>query len=227
MPLSVFGDMKDVSPFFESGAVGISRPGAIRFSNKILSPGAYINNRKLPSRPREWDEVMTKVMKRAEDLYGFDAIASVASGGVLHGGVLAWKMTIPHFIVKKEEKKTHGFGGLIDGDAPMLKGRDVLLVEDMSSTFKSSLRAIGILEAAGAKVAHVLLLNTWGFPEFHENVGKHSVHAICTGEMIVDYAAQSGMIDKSHERILRHWLKNPRDQEWSKDGWKLPEQASG
>jgi orotate phosphoribosyltransferase len=219
--------MKDVRPFFESGAVGISRPDAIRFRQGMLSPGAYINNRKLPSHPREWDEVMSKVMKRAEDLYGFDAIASVASGGVLHGGVLAWKMTIPHFIVKKEEKKTHGFGGLIDGDASMLEGRGVLLVEDMSSTFKSSLRAIGILEDAGATVAHTLLLNTWGFPEFHENIRGYSVHAICTGEMIVDYAAQSGIIDKSHEGILRHWLENPWDQEWSRDGWKLPEQASG
>jgi orotate phosphoribosyltransferase len=103
----------------------------------------------------------------------------------------------------------------------------VLLVEDMSSTFESALAAMKALEAAGARVAHTLILNTWGLPEFHANIVGHSVHALCTGEMIVDYAAQNGMLDEKVERIVRHWLEHPEDEEWSKEGWELPQRAGG
>jgi orotate phosphoribosyltransferase len=215
--------MRDVKPFFEAGAVGIRRPNAIRFKHGVLSPGAYINNRMLPSHPHEWDEVIGRLKERAESLVrDYEAIASVATGGVPHGIALAREIGVPHFIVKKEEKRGHGLGGLIDGDTAALEGKRVLLVEDMSSTFESPIRAMEALKAAGAVVAHTLLLNTWGLPKFHENIGGHSVHALCTGEMIVDYAAQIGELDSGLEKIVRHWLKHPWDEEWSKDGWQMP-----
>lgn len=53
------------------------------------------------------------------------------------------------------------------------------------------------------------------------------MHALCTGEMIVDYAAQNGMLDEGVERIVRRWLKDPRDESWSKEGWELPQRAGG
>ena len=228
MPLSVFGETKDVQPLFESGAVGIQRSRAVRFSSKILSPGMYIDNRKLQSHPREWNEILARLRRYAErSLVDYKAIASIESGGVPHGVALARTIGAPHFTVKKEEKKGHGLGGLIGGDAGELKGKSVLLVEDMSSTFESSLKAMKTLKAAGATVAHTIMLNTWGFPEFHKNIVGHSVHALCTGEMIVNYAASRSMIDREHEKIVRHWLEHPEDEEWSKDGWELPEQASG
>lgn len=227
MPLSIIGEMRDVKPLFEAGAVGIRRPKAVRFKQGVLSPGAYINNRVLPSHPHEWDEIIGRLRERAESLiHDYEAIASVATGGVPHGVALAREVGVPHFIVKKQEKKAHGLGGLIDGDIAALEGRSVLLVEDMSSTFESSLAAMDTLNAAGASVTHTLLLNTWGLPEFHKNIEGHSVHAICTGEMIVDYAAESRRLDKGLEGIVRRWLKNPGDEEWSRDGWELPEQAS-
>jgi orotate phosphoribosyltransferase len=228
MPLSVFGELSSAEYFFKAGAVRIRPPKAIRFKQGVLSPGAYINNRVLPSHPDEWGAIIELLLFQTEDLvHDYGAVASVASGGVPHGVALAREMGMPHFTVKKEEKTGHGLGGLIDGDAALLDGMRVLLVEDMSSTFESALAAMKTLEAAGARVAHTLILNTWGLPEFHANIVGHSVHALCTGEMIVDYAAQNGMLDEGVERIVRRWLKDPRDESWSKEGWELPQRAGG
>lgn len=227
MPLHVFGTKDDVGPFFLSGAVGIRRPKAIRFKHGVLSPGAYIDNRVLPSHPDSWSIVIHQLIEHAQDLgKQWDVIASVATGGTPHGAALAHMLGAPHFTIKKEEKG-HGVGGLIDGDLKKLRDMRVLLVEDMSSTFMSSLKAMKPIEAAGAEVTNTITLNTWGLPDFHTNIGKHHVHALVTGEMIVDCAKELGDLDEEHEKVVRHWLKHPEDEEWSKDGsWELPKDAS-
>lgn len=228
MPLNVFGTPDDVRPFFSANAVGFKRPKAIVFKQGDWSPGAYINNRTLPSHPTAWDDVMKPVVKYALHLiHEFDAVASVATGGVPHGVALARELGLPHFVVKKQEKGEHGLGGLIDGDVSLLPGMRLLLVEDMSSTFVSSIRAMRPLEHVGATIAHTLLLNTWGFPKFYENIGEYSVHALCTGQMLLDYAAHHRLLDYEHEAIVRRWLKHPEDRSWADDGtWELPKQAS-
>lgn len=222
MPLDVFGSFDVVEAFYEAHAVGIKRPKAIWFKHGVLSPGAYINNRVLPSREGIWEDLMYGFYDKAEALRDeWDVVASVATGGTPHGVALAWMMTAPHFTVKKAEKG-HGVGGLIDGDVEVLKDKRVLLVEDMSSTFKSSLKAMQPLEAAGAKVTHTLLLNTWGLPDFHQNVGDHQVHALCTGEMILNWMAIKKLIDLDLEATVRHWLNSPEDESWAKEGWEVP-----
>jgi orotate phosphoribosyltransferase len=228
MSLTIFGTRGDVALFFTANAVGFERPKARVFKEKIWSPGAYINNRTLQSHPPQWSTIMRLMLNQARKLRSdFNGVASVASGGVPHGIALARDLVLPHFTVKKQEKEAHGLAGLIDGDVALLRDRQLLLVEDMSSTFKSSLRAMEPLVGAGAKVAHTLLLNTWGFPEFHKNIAGHSVYALCSGKMIVDFAAESGKLDHEYEATVRHWLEHPEDRRWSTDGtWVLPEEKN-
>jgi orotate phosphoribosyltransferase len=228
MPVRVFGTAGDVGLFYAANAVGIKRPKVIVFKQGDWSPGAYLNNRALPSHPTQWNTIMRLMLKEARALRNdYDGIASVATGGIAHGISLAKDLCLPHFIVKKQEKEEHGLAGLIDGDESLLPGKRLLLVEDMSTTFLSSIKAIRPLEHEGATVAHTLLLNTWGWPEFYTNVSEHSVHALCTGEMILNYAVEHGKIDREHEGIMRNWLKDPKDRSWAKDGtWVLPKQAS-
>lgn len=224
MPLKVFGTPDSVRPFFAANAVGIKRPKARRFKHGVLSPGAYIDNRTLPSHPAQWRQVIGRIADYARELWGdYGGIASVATGGVPHGIALARELGLPHFSVKKQEKGEHGLGGLIDGDVSLLPGMRILLVEDMSSTFMSSVKAMRPLEHVGATVAHTMLLNTWGLPEFYDNVGEHQVHALCTGDMILEHAVRTKLVDDELAAIVRHWLKHPQDESWAKDGtWELP-----
>jgi orotate phosphoribosyltransferase len=126
-------------------------------------------------------------------------------------------------IVKTEEKIGHGLGGLIDGDAMILRGKRVLLFEDMSTTFESPLHAMKTLEQAGAVVASTLLINTWNLPVFRANSKHYTVYALCTGQMIFDYAVVNSRLEHRHELILSRWFEHPEDESWSKDGkWELP-----
>jgi orotate phosphoribosyltransferase len=153
----------------------------------------------------------------------FDVIASVATGGIAHGVALARALMVPHVIVKKEEKTTHGLKGLIDGDAGLLPGARVLMVEDMSSTFESTLRAMRPIGAEDGRVKHTFAISTWGFPEFYENAGEHQVHVLCTGEQIVDCAKRFREIGPAFGHMLSNWLKNPRDESWVDElTWKRP-----
>jgi len=222
MSLHIHGSKLVVDSLIDGNVVGIKRPKAIRFDSKILSPGAYIDNRKLPSHPREWDQVLTELGAVAKKLrHDYTVVASVATGGIVHAGVLAWKLKVPHVIAKKEEKG-HGLGGFIDGDPAVLAGANVLLIEDMSSTFGSCLKAMGPLEEAGALVTHTLLISTWNLPDFRQNIRGHEVHALCTGETILNQMVERGLVDGEHEDVVRHWLEYPEDESWAHDGNWLP-----
>jgi orotate phosphoribosyltransferase len=225
--LGAVGSQEAVRALFAANAVGFARPNAILFKHGVLSPGAYINNRVLPSHREAWDAVLDPLYRHARGLRGnYDGIASVATGGVPHGVALARLLKVPHFSVKKQEKG-HGVSGLIDGDTSLLNGMKILMVEDMSSTFESTLKAMRPLESVGALVVHTLLLNTWNLPDFRRNVQHHSVFALCDGLAILNEAVHLGKIDAEHEDIVRHWLEHPEDESWSKTGgWVLPKAAS-
>lgn len=225
MPLHVFGDEGIVDNFFAAGAVGIKRPNAIRFTHGTLSPGAYINNRVLPSHPSLWKSIMLPMIERARMLRrDYDVVASVATGGIAHSSVIAWELGVPHFIVKKQAKQDYGIGGLIDGDVSILHaGTRALLVEDMGSTLESWLNARQALYLEGIVVTHGLLLNTWGLPSFLQNTEDHSIHVLYTGEMFLEWAIKERVLDNKHAQIMRRWLTHPEDESWSHTGeWVLP-----
>ena len=224
MAVSLYGNNSIIPALFAAKAVGFTLGKVIRFKQGILSPGVYVNNRLLSSHPHAWSIVIDTMCAQVRTLGAdFDIIASVATGGIVHGAAIAREIKVPHVIVKKEEKTTHGVAGLIDGDVSILTGARVLLIEDMSSTFESSLRAMAPLVALGAEVVCTVVINTWGFPEFYTNVGDHSVYAGCTGKELVDAALERGMIDISYAVLLLNWLENPHELSWMEDEmWQLP-----
>ncbi len=226
MPVHHYGDDTHVRALVAAHAIGFTYGKVIRFKSNILSPGAYNNNRMLPSYPMHWEEILNQMINRAMDIRSeFDIIASVATGGIAHGIALARALNVPHVIIKKEEKTTHGLKGLIDGDAGLLMRARVLMVEDMSSTFGSTLRAMRPVEAEGGCVTHTFAISTWGFPEFSANVANHQVHVLCTGAQIVDYMTRTLEVGPTYAKLLRDWLRDPHDESWI-DGvsWKRPEE---
>jgi len=226
VPLYVHGNEVTVDALIDGKAANIARPEVKVFAQGIWSPGAYIDNRKLGSHPTHWDRVLRQLIHVARRLEPeYDTIASVATGGIVHASVLAWLLKRPHVIVKKDEKG-HGLSGLIDGDTSILRDARVLLIEDMSSTFMSCLKAMKPLEEEGARVMHTLFISTWNLPDFQQNIVGHEVHALCTGEMILNRIVKRGNIDADHNQIMRRWLVNPEDRSWAYDGkWKLPQAA--
>lgn len=81
---------------------------------------------------------------------GADPIAT----SMLHSSIATGR-PLDAFVVRKQPKD-HGRGRQIEG--PELKGKQVVVVEDTSTTGGSPLAAIAAVEKAGAKVAAVAVV---------------------------------------------------------------------
>ena len=79
-----------------------------------------------------------------------------------HSAALAYIMKAPSVFIRKETK-AHGAGKRIEGGP--VRGRRVLLVEDLVTTGGSSLSAVDCLRESGAQVSDVLAIISYGFSE--------------------------------------------------------------
>ncbi|NJE43216.1 orotate phosphoribosyltransferase [Thermococcus sp. GR6] len=135
----------------------IFREGAILFGRFVLTSGKesdyYINVKKLITNPRAL-KLIAKLMKsRAEELgLEFDKVAGPELGAVPIATALALETDKPLIIVRKK-KKEYGTGRQIEGEVK--PGDRILLVEDVTTTGGSVLRAAEILEKEGAEVVAI------------------------------------------------------------------------
>lgn len=225
MPLIVHGNVHTVDALADAGAINIKRGEAIWFKQNILSPGCYIDNRKLMSHPTIWDVILgdlRNLIQRLARQYTDVVIASVATGGDPHAAVLAWRLALPLVSVRTQEKGHGGQAGFISGDQEVIKGAKVLLFEDTSSTFQSCLNAIQTIEMSGGHVVESILIATWSLPSFKLNTTAHRVHALCTGKMALDRLIELGRVDVQHGEVVRYWLDHPHDSSWADSSWKIP-----
>ena len=134
---------------------------AIEFGDFTLASGAkstyYIDIKTASTNPmllREIGKAIAEMSEKAEkaDKTGFDVVAGVAVGAVPIAVAVSLASDKPYCIIRKEEKD-HGKSGKIVGD---VKGKNVLLVEDVVTSGGSVLFGINALRDAGANVAKVV-----------------------------------------------------------------------
>ncbi|MBR6010968.1 MAG: orotate phosphoribosyltransferase [Methanomicrobium sp.] len=140
---------------------------AIEFGDFTLASGAkstyYIDIKTASTNPmllREIGKAIAEMSVKAEkaekaekaDKTGFDVVAGVAVGAVPIAVAVSLASDKPYCIIRKEEKD-HGKSGKIVGD---VKGKNVLLVEDVVTSGGSVLFGINALRDAGANVAKVV-----------------------------------------------------------------------
>ncbi len=145
------GDMKGqlIDMFFSEGA--------ILFGRFILTSGReseyYINVKKLSTNPEALRIIARLMAEKAKTLgIEFDRVAGPELGAVPIATALALETGKPLVIVRKKPKG-HGTGSQIEGEVK--PGDRILLVEDVTTTGGSVLRAAEVLENAGAEIAAI------------------------------------------------------------------------
>ena len=125
---------------------------AIEFGDFTLASGAkspyYIDVKTAVTHP----DLLVAVAESIAASHTFDVVAGVAVGGVPLCVAVSLTKKVPFAIIRASEKN-HGKKNVIIGD---VKGKDVLLVEDVTTSGGSALYGINALRAAGAKADRVI-----------------------------------------------------------------------
>ena len=174
----------------------------------------YCDNRLTLSYPQTRAYLYTEMARQIATFYGRpDVIAGVATGAIAIGALVAEKLNLP-FVYVRSKAKDHGRQNVIEGE--LKQGQHVVVVEDLISTGGSSLQAVEALKEAGAHVAGMIGIFTYGFKVAEENFA----HANCKLLTLSDYphlleqAATSGYVSTADVNLLADWRKDPAN--WKK-----------
>lgn len=172
----------------------------------------YCDNRISLSFPPIRNFIRDEFAKYIEEKFGKpDVIAGVATGAIGIGILVAEKLGLPFVYVRPEPKK-HGRQNQIEGFLD--KGQNVVVVEDLISTGKSSLQAVEALRENGANIKGMAAIFSYGFEIAETNFKNENVElfTLSNYENLLNLALEKGYITEKEQEILSEWRKNP--SEW-------------
>ena len=169
----------------------------------------YCDNRVSLSYPPVRVYLKEQMAKIVEDEFGKpDVIAGVATGAIAIGVLVAQELGVPFVYVRPEPKK-HGRKNQIEG--VLESGQNVVVIEDLISTGKSSLAAVEALKEAGATVKGMVAIFSYGFEVASQNFKDQNVNlsTLSNYEILLEQALDSQYISQKELSLLRDWRSNP------------------
>ncbi len=174
----------------------------------------YCDNRKILSYPKTRNYIRQQLVRAINDIYGTpDIIAGVATGGIGHGVLVAQELGLPFCYVRSEEKK-HGLENKIEGYVE--SGQSVVVIEDLISTGKSSLRVVEALREAGLNVKGMVAIFSYGFKEADDMFKKAHCPLVSLSnyDSLIQKASDVGYIQETDIEFLKVWRQDPAN--WGK-----------
>lgn len=204
----------------ESGAFQFRPRDPVRWASGYLMP-VYTDNRLILRSPRGRDLARAGLVARLEShspaAAPWDAVAGTASAGIAPAVLLAESLKTG-FLYVRSDPKGHGLQRRIEGltreesqaEHP-LKGKRVLLVEDLFSTGGSSAAAARALIEAGAEVPVCLAMFSYGFDRVTETFRPVGCRpdAVLTLDILLREAVSRGDLDQDEVTMIREWQEAP------------------
>ena len=169
----------------------------------------YCDNRMVLSYPTVRNFIKEEIAKNLENEFGKpDVIAGVATGAIGIGALVAEFLGLPFVYVRTEAKK-HGRQNQIEGFVE--RGQNVVVIEDLISTGKSSLVAVDALKSAGVNVKGMVAIFTYGFDISIGNFKTNNVNlfTLSNYESLLEQALNTNFINQKELKILSKWNTNP------------------
>lgn len=173
----------------------------------------YCDNRIILSFPPIRNFVREAMAKQIEKQFGKpDVIAGVATGAIGIGMLVAEYMGLP-FIYVRPEAKSHGRQNQIEGFFE--HGQNVVVIEDLISTGKSSLNAVEALRSSGLNVKGMVAIFSYGFELATQNFKEQNVtlYTLSNYECLLEQALETSYISEKDLKTLTEWNANPA--EWN------------
>ncbi|MBS1546515.1 MAG: orotate phosphoribosyltransferase [Bacteroidetes bacterium] len=169
----------------------------------------YCDNRRSLSHPVMRTYIRQQFVEAINREFGKpEMIAGVATGGIAHGVLVAQEMGLP-FIYVRSAAKEHGMKNMVEGD--LTQGRNVVVVEDLVSTGKSSLGAVASLRDAGCEVKGMVSIFTYRLKVASEAFANAKVrlHSLTDYNILLEQAIADKYITEKELASLRKWREDP------------------
>jgi len=202
---------KTAELLLEIKAIKLSPNTPFTWASGWKSP-IYCDNRITLSYPKVRSFLKENIAKLVEEKYGKpDVIAGVATGAIAIGILVAEQLGVPFVYVRPEPKK-HGRKNQIEGY--LESGQNVVVIEDLISTGKSSLNAVAALKEADVNVKGMIAIFSYGFGIAEDNFKEANVEltTLSNYDYLLEQALDSRFIDDNQKEILTAWKVYP--SEW-------------
>jgi orotate phosphoribosyltransferase len=169
----------------------------------------YCDNRIILSYPKVRDFVKNHLVEIVKNNFPeANCIAGVATAGIPHGAMIADALGLPMVYVR-DKPKGHGMQNTIEGRLP--ENARVVVVEDVISTGKSSLKAVEDLKNAGATIEGMAAIYTY---EFTIAINKFlelgiPLFTITNYSDLIAVAVANGEINSEYLPSLNEWREHP------------------
>ena len=193
-------------------AIKLNTKKPFTWTSGIKSP-IYCDNRLILSFPNVRKFVADKMTEIVENKYGKDiCIAGVATGAIAIGAMIAERLNLPYAYVRPEPKE-HGLKNQIEGN--IKNGSNVVVIEDLISTGKSSLNAINALKSEGYNVMGMLSIFSYNFHFANKKFKDEniSINSLSDYNSLVDLIQSEGTLDSNEISRLKKWREDPKT--WS------------
>ncbi len=200
---------KTAELLLQINAIKLNPQEPFTWASGIKSP-IYCDNRIVLSYPSIRNFIVSEMAKPIETLWGKpDVIAGVATGAIGIGAIIADYLGLPFVYVRPEPKK-HGRKNQIEGK--LEPHSNVVVIEDLISTGKSSLNAVKALKEEGqANIKGMMAIFTYGF-ETSEKAFENehlTVRTLGNYDILLEEAYKTSYLNTKEFELLKTWRKNP------------------
>lgn len=171
----------------------------------------YTDNRKTLSYPDIRSFIKVELSRLIlENFSEVEAVAGVATGAIAHGALVADNLGLPYAYVRSTPKD-HGLENLIEGN--LKPGQKVVVVEDLVSTGKSSLKAVEAIRQAGCEVLGMVAIFTYEFPVAAEQFKTAGVKLLTLSNYsaMLETALETEYIRETDVETLKEWRTDPEN----------------
>ena len=193
-------------------AIKLNTKKPFTWTSGIRSP-IYCDTRLLLSYPEIRKFIADRMSEIIANKYGQKiSITGVATGAIAIGAMIAERLNSPYSYVRPEPKG-HGLKNQIEGYIE--KGSKLVVIEDLISTGKSSLKAIKALRNKNLNVVGMLSIFSYNFDFANERFQKEniSINSLADYNTLVEMIIAEGSITYAESNRLMEWRKDP--QSWS------------
>lgn len=169
----------------------------------------YCDNRLSLSYPGVRTYIKDQLVKTIQENFKeVEAIVGVATAGIPQGALVADTLNVP-FIYVRSKPKGHGMENLIEGK--ITTGQKVVVIEDLVSTGRSSLKVVEALKISKFSVLGMVSIFTYGFSIAEENFTKENIRLISLSSYseLIEEALKLNYVTQEQISSLKKWRENP------------------